>query len=140
MVSSPTVSYTHLDVYKRQVYDGALPAIVLSCVALMLAAAILSTLLTRALVPVSYTHLDVYKRQVGIQRMTGQIQAADLFFLLQQLGVTVLRQLADLIAVLLCGILLSPLITENRSSWPSRLRRVSVSMLFRMPSTASTWL
>ena len=31
------------------VYDGALPAIVLSCVALMLAAAILSTLLTRAL-------------------------------------------------------------------------------------------
>ena len=32
------------------VYDGALPAIVLSCVALMLAAAILSTLLTRALV------------------------------------------------------------------------------------------
>ena len=45
---------------------------------------------------------------VGIQRMTGQIQAADLFFLLEQLGVTVLRQLADLIAVLLCGILLSP--------------------------------
>ena len=32
------------------VYDGALPAIVLRCVALMLAAAILSTLLTRALV------------------------------------------------------------------------------------------
>ena len=32
------------------VYDGALPAIVLSCVALMLAAAILSTLLTRAIV------------------------------------------------------------------------------------------
>ena len=32
------------------IYDAALPAIVLSCVALMLAAAILSTLLTRALV------------------------------------------------------------------------------------------
>ena len=37
---------------------------------------------------------------VGIQRMAGQIQAADILFLLQQLLVAVFRQLFDLIDVL----------------------------------------
>ena len=77
---------------------------------------------------------------VSIQRMTGQIQAADFLFLLEQFLMAVFRQLLYFIAILGSTALCSPLITENRSSCPSRLRRESVSMLFRMPSTASTWL
>ena len=42
------VSYTHLDVYKRQALSGSQSAVVL----------------VDDLDPVSYTHLDVYKRQV----------------------------------------------------------------------------
>ena len=37
---------------------------------------------------------------VGIQRMTRQIESADLFFLLEQLGVAVLRERLDLVAVI----------------------------------------
>ena len=51
------VSYTHLDVYKRQVLDMAKVEsgnIVLAEEKIEMA----------ALVAVSYTHLDVYKRQV----------------------------------------------------------------------------
>ncbi len=77
---------------------------------------------------------------VSVQRMAGQVQAADLFFLLSSSVWLYSGKLADLIAVLLAASAASPLITENRSSWPSRLRRVSVSMLLRMPSTASTML
>ena len=43
------VSYTHLDVYKRQCYSSCLPVILNSA--------------TDGHAPVSYTHLDVYKRQ-----------------------------------------------------------------------------
>ena len=48
----PAVSYTHLDVYKRQEYDQALPP----------DAGSLPRVSPEA---VSYTHLDVYKRQVA---------------------------------------------------------------------------
>ena len=57
------VSYTHLDVYKRQAYNNA--SILWRCVSidnngpLMLADKIVDTLAS-----VSYTHLDVYKRQI----------------------------------------------------------------------------
>ena len=46
MSDSGSVSYTHLDVYKRQVTRFGLGRSPL-----------------RAMMPVSYTHLDVYKRQ-----------------------------------------------------------------------------
>ena len=53
------VSYTHLDVYKRQTYDYVFfdlnPSFALYT-QIALAA-------TDRLIPVSYTHLDVYKRQ-----------------------------------------------------------------------------
>ena len=72
----PSVSYTHLDVYKRQ--PPPLPSIFLpagwmsSPPAITSSAAAISTtcwMKTRFLsalptIPVSYTHLDVYKRQV----------------------------------------------------------------------------
>ena len=76
-----SVSYTHLDVYKRQVYEGQLKnsrsyifslavklkslvvyhKIRISCKHLLITKSICQ--LIRCL-PVSYTHLDVYKRQV----------------------------------------------------------------------------
>ena len=49
------VSYTHLDVYKRQVKDLKLVHQRLG---------VLKNLGLGYLTPVSYTHLDVYKRQV----------------------------------------------------------------------------
>ena len=68
-----TVSYTHLDVYKRQEYGGALKNIVaLACGVqdgIGLCDNCRAALMTRGLVEmarfgaVSYTHLDVYKRQ-----------------------------------------------------------------------------
>ena len=56
VTGSPPVSYTHLDVYKRQLQYSAprLPSAD-------------GRPRARAVRPVSYTHLDVYKRQV-----TGQ--------------------------------------------------------------------
>ena len=72
-----TVSYTHLDVYKRQVFLLACAsnspdasynqAIAFSfMVALTFAELFLNCtdILTTSVLPVSYTHLDVYKRQV----------------------------------------------------------------------------
>ena len=53
------VSYTHLDVYKRQLYNHA----VLSTFPSMHLKA-LHTITPPPHDPVSYTHLDVYKRQV----------------------------------------------------------------------------
>ena len=45
---------------------------------------------------------------VGVQRMTGQIESADLFFLLEQLLAAVLLQLPDLVGVRRCRIRRSP--------------------------------
>ena len=45
---------------------------------------------------------------VSIQRMAGQVQTADLFFLLQQLGRSVLCQGTDLVDVLLQALLHFP--------------------------------
>ena len=50
MLTPKSVSYTHLDVYKRQTQEFEARGLVVS------------TANTRA-EPVSYTHLDVYKRQ-----------------------------------------------------------------------------
>ena len=52
------VSYTHLDVYKRQIYDYG---IYWNLVGLTVFLSLIG------IVPVSYTHLDVYKRQ-GLAR------------------------------------------------------------------------
>ena len=59
------VSYTHLDVYKRQVLDPVDPSQTASGLALDMD---LNLLMGKAVHldgygPVSYTHLDVYKRQ-----------------------------------------------------------------------------
>ena len=51
------VSYTHLDVYKRQIFCGAAEGH--EQLAAPLAGA-------DGLMPVSYTHLDVYKRQIQL--------------------------------------------------------------------------
>ena len=63
------VSYTHLDVYKRQGYnENKLSKYVWGCIALLLAAAYVPPafgFVLPAVVPVSYTHLDVYKRQLS---------------------------------------------------------------------------
>ena len=47
------VSYTHLDVYKRQVLEPTLNEL-----------ALLGGIVVLRTIPVSYTHLDVYKRQM----------------------------------------------------------------------------
>ena len=54
------VSYTHLDVYKRQLYSHGSSYAARVSVSLDGAAVITALYLA----PVSYTHLDVYKRQV----------------------------------------------------------------------------
>ena len=64
------VSYTHLDVYKRQVV-GLLPAVivvvaVIVAVIMRMRRSMIVALAVRvrmAMIAVSYTHLDVYKRQ-----------------------------------------------------------------------------
>ena len=67
LTSSP-VSYTHLDVYKRQVVNlvysdvVAIRAFISPCSGLIPSAA---TAVNASIIAVSYTHLDVYKRQVG---------------------------------------------------------------------------
>ena len=57
MQQAEPVSYTHLDVYKRQVFGCGDVAVVVQAVD-----AGEGGVLTA---PVSYTHLDVYKRQVS---------------------------------------------------------------------------
>ena len=68
----PPVSYTHLDVYKRQPAHrkGYIPAGSFHS---------LKSSPVAAGIPVSYTHLDVYKRQAGILlHLPGMIAALDL--------------------------------------------------------------
>ena len=69
-LSAGAVSYTHLDVYKRQVLNvavnyGGRQEIVRGM-----------QILARRVQPVSYTHLDVYKRQ----RLCGYTVSAQTFF------------------------------------------------------------
>ena len=62
-----TVSYTHLDVYKRQMYQNILKkeyADVKNSYTDYYRVAELNRLLVNSLPAVSYTHLDVYKRQI----------------------------------------------------------------------------
>ena len=62
--SPKTVSYTHLDVYKRQPVSsiqGYLETIVNNPT---LPREKINAFLERSYAPVSYTHLDVYKRQM----------------------------------------------------------------------------
>ena len=63
---SDPVSYTHLDVYKRQAQDSGLGVA-------QSAARNTGQLLLKA--PVSYTHLDVYKRQ-RLGRAAAPVQNA----------------------------------------------------------------
>ena len=58
------VSYTHLDVYKRQRIYSALIEIVAAAVFIIPIWCIYNKLCFHSWKPVSYTHLDVYKRQV----------------------------------------------------------------------------
>ena len=59
------VSYTHLDVYKRQVYEViAVEDIVTPDGTVRAAAGDVVDTITTAEEAVSYTHLDVYKRQI----------------------------------------------------------------------------
>ena len=66
-IQETAVSYTHLDVYKRQVVrKGTLHASIRACGRSSPFGRIrpmACTLLRKAAWPVSYTHLDVYKRQ-----------------------------------------------------------------------------
>ena len=61
-----TVSYTHLDVYKRQVFEKAFRTKAEEVIPLspQLAVAKEKEYKKNSPNPVSYTHLDVYKRQV----------------------------------------------------------------------------
>ena len=63
------VSYTHLDVYKRQVWNWTVSAVELQSYSIQMPI-FRSKVLRRQIIPVSYTHLDVYKRQpVKISKM-----------------------------------------------------------------------
>ena len=68
------VSYTHLDVYKRQAYASNLPdesyadvegSYASNEIAINWSAALVALVSSLDALTVSYTHLDVYKRQVG---------------------------------------------------------------------------
>ena len=61
-----TVSYTHLDVYKRQgkqILEWCKAGVTLTTVKDLIQKAVSLQDLTEVYKPVSYTHLDVYKRQ-----------------------------------------------------------------------------
>ena len=60
-VRGETVSYTHLDVYKRQVY---VTAQINGVTATLMIDTGANVSLMDSTEPVSYTHLDVYKRQL----------------------------------------------------------------------------
>ena len=55
------VSYTHLDVYKRQIPDSGY---IKNCIANRRLANSYAKVNATRLITVSYTHLDVYKRQI----------------------------------------------------------------------------
>ena len=63
---SVTVSYTHLDVYKRQAIAFLYSGLAISILSIILTTRILGVEMgvARTVGAVSYTHLDVYKRQV----------------------------------------------------------------------------
>ena len=72
MARSTPVSYTHLDVYKRQDLGGAGPCVRtgMSCVGAARCE------MSNCNEPVSYTHLDVYKRQMqqhAVNLLFGQV-------------------------------------------------------------------
>ena len=64
MISSKPVSYTHLDVYKRQT-DSDLNTVIINADKDLIKRAV-SNLIQNSINPVSYTHLDVYKRQTPL--------------------------------------------------------------------------
>ena len=69
------VSYTHLDVYKRQLYllvtypapligrREYIPVVLFFCATVLATYVVIYQAIVRMVKPVSYTHLDVYKRQ-----------------------------------------------------------------------------
>ena len=63
-----SVSYTHLDVYKRQLHRQQVPVPLFRPVKAVVSAAFQSSVPGQGFAaeraPVSYTHLDVYKRQI----------------------------------------------------------------------------
>ena len=70
------VSYTHLDVYKRQVVRTAEPAKSSSHESLIGVRQTMTVISPKPYIgPVSYTHLDVYKRQGIIFNCIGARQA-----------------------------------------------------------------
>ena len=58
--NSIAVSYTHLDVYKRQVYERSVFFVIM----IFENNKEKRIIFVRKVTPVSYTHLDVYKRQI----------------------------------------------------------------------------
>ena len=72
VVDCDSVSYTHLDVYKRQVLSTFIICAMLCLTNCSNDDAPTSVFTPEALKPVSYTHLDVYKRQGCCSRPPGQ--------------------------------------------------------------------
>ena len=76
-----TVSYTHLDVYKRQVMPDPcqiipIPSSMLNAESLSSASGspIIGTITQgNTIISVSYTHLDVYKRQLIMSMLFGDL-------------------------------------------------------------------
>ena len=69
---SSSVSYTHLDVYKRQALCGST---VFADTAFQIFKGVnaIPPKIIESLVPVSYTHLDVYKRQPPVIEVKGKL-------------------------------------------------------------------
>ena len=68
-----SVSYTHLDVYKRQkVTRTALQSAASVAALILITEATINEIPKEGPDPVSYTHLDVYKRQVLGRRIKRQ--------------------------------------------------------------------
>ena len=65
---SGSVSYTHLDVYKRQVlayWSKTVEILIAPVIAVVKSTPVASFIILCLIwIPVSYTHLDVYKRQI----------------------------------------------------------------------------
>ena len=60
------VSYTHLDVYKRQEIARKAVSFIREGECIILDSGSTTTEIAKLLTPVSYTHLDVYKRQIQL--------------------------------------------------------------------------